>query len=96
MLEVAAVGAVDVGPITQSVHLVNLDAGKEMGTLFECVEQGHRLSVGDRDDDIGTNRQILGQLLGQVVDRYGCAAITGDYMSLLDMVSDEALFIICP
>ena len=53
MQQMFAKGAVEVGPIVQCVHLVYADAAEAIRVRFDCVEDGYRLAVGQRHDQVG-------------------------------------------
>ena len=67
MAEPVAVGAVQVRPIVQGVHLVDTDARQLVGRALDRVEQRDRLAVGERHDQVGSRADVIEHSLGRYV-----------------------------
>ena len=60
----ARIGAVQIGPIVQRVHLVHDDVPELIGVLLDGVHERDRLAVGQRQDEIGTVLDVLHHRVG--------------------------------
>jgi hypothetical protein len=48
-----------VWPISQGVHLVNLHTFESISVLFDRIEQPDRFAGGDGDDEIGPGTDVV-------------------------------------
>ena len=57
--QVVAHGAVQVGPVVERVHLVHANAAEAIRVRLDRVEDGHRLAVGERHDQVGAVLDVV-------------------------------------
>ena len=64
MTQVVTEDAVEVRPVVDGVHLVDAD-GVEVGCMgLDGIEQGHRLAVRQRHDQVGPGTDVLEDCAG--------------------------------
>ena len=74
--EPVAVGAGEVRPIVDRVHLVDPDTVESIGRRFDRVQDTGRLTVGERDDQLGSRPDVV-QDVGGFVGRLHTSDATG-------------------
>ena len=58
MAQAVAVGAVDVRPIVERMHLMDADSLQLVLVRLEHVEQRDRLAVREREDQVGAGAYV--------------------------------------